>query len=106
MNDVLPFSSALIYRTRYWWRHKIRGKPVPTPYDGPIPHWVDAIYALSPLDIPFLQMVGKPEGDKVYTFDPETPPPSIRKDADDIVAGPGLLERLREMNEGIDDDLT
>jgi hypothetical protein len=133
-NDVFPFSGALIYRVRWWWRHKVRGKPVPTPYDGPMPNFISSIFALSPLDVPFLSMIGKedktltagdhdPEfyawrkqqferdpdddtqsyriSDRIFTSDPE---PSIDKDA--IVAGPGLLERLRELNKRMNDDLT
>lgn len=96
MNDVFPFSSALIYRTRYWWRHKVRGKPVPKPYDGPLPSFVKSLYALTPLDIPFLSMIGM-TSEEPYTFKaPDVSMPRYTRDQ-------GVLDRLSDMNEEMDD---
>lgn len=59
VNRVIPFYSAFQYRLRFWWRHKIRGKPIPEPYDGPMPNYVSELFKMSPTDSPFLSMIGK-----------------------------------------------
>lgn len=59
LNDVIPFYSAFSYRVRFWWRHKVRGLPIPEPYDGPLPNFMADLFKMSPTESPFLSMIGK-----------------------------------------------
>ena len=58
--STVPFSRALVYRVRRWWRRKRHPELATkqTEMSAQLPNFISQLFEMSPLDSPFLRMIG------------------------------------------------